>query len=58
MFCDICRRHDRSGSFSVASTNFKLEAMKAKKGRLKQSLAGKLTWATKLCFGLVNIRNH
>ena len=58
MFCDICRRHDRSGSFSVGNTNFKPKTLKAKEGRLKQSLAGRLTWATKLCFGLVNFRNH
>ena len=58
MFCDICRRYDRSGSFSVGNTNFKLAKIKTKKGRLKQSLRGKLRWAIKLCFGLVNFRNH
>ena len=25
MFCNICRRYDRSGSFSVGNMNFKLE---------------------------------
>jgi len=28
MFCDICRRYDSSGSFSVGNTNFKLEIIK------------------------------
>ena len=40
--------------FSVENTNLKLEKMKAKKCRLKQGLRGKLMWAIKLCFGLVN----
>ena len=29
MFCFVCKRYDRSGSFCVGSTNFKLEAIKA-----------------------------
>ena len=28
MFCYICRRYDRSGSFSVGNMNFKLETIK------------------------------
>ena len=28
MFCNICRRYDRSGSFSVGNMNFKLETIK------------------------------
>ena len=40
MFCDICRRHNQSGSFSVGNTNLNPETMEAKKERLKQSLRG------------------
>ena len=29
MFCNICRRHGHSGSFSVGNTDFKLETIKA-----------------------------
>ena len=28
MFCNICRRYDRSGSFSIGNMNFKLETIK------------------------------
>lgn len=29
MFCFVCRMYDRSSSFCVGNTNFKLEAIKA-----------------------------
>ena len=29
MFCNTCRRYDRTGSFSVGNTNAKLETIKA-----------------------------
>ena len=29
MFCNTCRRYDRTGSFSVGNTNIKIETIKA-----------------------------